>query len=116
MDSAQNAIGALLGALTVGFFFYYTTHRQLGEAMGLSIGVVTFALMLILETILIMARFYLSEHKEKSHVCNKETILSQLVYSNRLLGRSGGNLWNSHLKNTILINRVDLLSISILRN
>ena len=28
MDSAQNAIGALLGALTVGFFFYYTTHRQ----------------------------------------------------------------------------------------
>ena len=65
MDSAQNAIGALLGALTVGFFFYYTTHGHVGEAMGLSIGIITFALMLILETVLIMARFYLSEHKEK---------------------------------------------------
>ena len=36
MDSAQNAICALLGALTVGFFFYYTTHRQLGEAMSVN--------------------------------------------------------------------------------
>ena len=71
MDNAQNAISALLGALTVGFFFYYTTHRHMGEAVGLSIGVITFALMLIAETILIMARFYLSEHKEKYLVCNK---------------------------------------------
>ena len=53
MDNAQNAIAAFLGAFTVGFFFYYTTHRSLGEAAGLSLAVISFALMLVLETVLI---------------------------------------------------------------
>ena len=66
MDNAQNAIAAFLGAFTVGFFFYYMTHRSLGEAAGLSLGVITFALMLILETVLIMARFYLADHRKCS--------------------------------------------------
>ena len=66
MDNAQNAIAAFLGAFTVGFFFYYMTHRSLGEAAGLSLGVISFALMLILETVLIMARFYLADHRKCS--------------------------------------------------
>ena len=66
MDNAQNAIAAFLGAFTVGFFFYYTTHRSLGEAAGLSLAVLSFALMLVLETVLIMARFYLADHRKCS--------------------------------------------------
>ena len=64
MDNIQNALAAGAGAATVGIFFYYTTHKHMGEVVGMTLGILSFALMLILETVLYMARFYLVEHKE----------------------------------------------------
>lgn len=70
MDNIQNALAAAAGAATVGIFFYYTTHKHMGEVVGMTLGVLSFALMLILETVLYMARFYLIEHKDLAqYVC-----------------------------------------------
>ena len=64
MDSAKNAIGAVLGAFTMGFGVYYLVNRTLKPQISIPIGIVVFALMLIIEVILMMSRFYLSEHTD----------------------------------------------------
>lgn len=66
MDSASNAFGALFGAITVGMFFYYCTRNIMKPQVSISLSIICFGLMLILEVVLLMARFYLSDHPDPS--------------------------------------------------
>lgn len=64
MDNVSNAVGALVGAITVGVFFYYCTRNIMKPQVSISLSIICFALMLILEAVLIIARFYLSDHPD----------------------------------------------------
>ena len=62
MDSVKNVLGMLMAAITMGFAVFYLLKRSLPIKVALPIGVLVFALMLVLEVVLMMARFYLSEN------------------------------------------------------
>lgn len=62
MDSIKNVIGMVMAAFTMGFAVYYLMKRSYPPNVAIPIGIVVFALMFIMEVILMMARFYLSEH------------------------------------------------------
>ena len=62
MDSVKNVIGMLMAAVTMGFALFYLLKRSLPLRIALPIGIVVFALMLIMEVVLMMSRFYLNEH------------------------------------------------------
>ena len=66
MDNASNAFGVLFGAITVGLFFYYCTRNIMKPQVSISLSLICFGLMLILEVVLLMARFYLSDHPDPS--------------------------------------------------
>ena len=62
MDSVKNVLGMLMAAVTMGFAVFYLLKRSMPIKVALPIGILVFALMLVLEVVLMMARFYLSEH------------------------------------------------------
>lgn len=64
MDSVRNVIGMVMAAVTMGFAVYYLMKRSYPPSVAIPIGIVVFALMLVMEVVLMMARFYLSEHSD----------------------------------------------------
>lgn len=72
MDSVRNVIGMVMAAVTMGFAVYYLMKRSYPPAVAIPIGIVVFALMLVMEVVLMMARFYLSEHSDPLTKLKKE--------------------------------------------
>ena len=73
MDSAKNALSAVMAAFTMGFGVYYLLKRSLKPQVSIPIGIIVFALMLVLEVVLMMSRFYLSEHQDPTTLYYKDT-------------------------------------------
>ena len=72
MDSAKNALSAVMAAFTMGFGVYYLLKRSLKPQVSIPIGIIVFALMLVLEVVLMMSRFYLSEHQDPTTLYDKD--------------------------------------------
>ncbi|KAK8832582.1 hypothetical protein WA577_004841 [Blastocystis sp. JDR] len=72
MDSAKNALSAVMAAFTMGFGVYYLLKRSLKPQVSIPIGIIVFALMLVLEVVLMMSRFYLSEHQDPTTLYYKD--------------------------------------------
>lgn len=62
MDSVRNVVGMAMAAITMGFSVYYLMKRSYPPQIAIPIGILVFALMFVMEVVLMMARFYLSEH------------------------------------------------------
>lgn len=78
MDSVRNVVGMLMAAVTMGFAVYYLMKRSYPPAVAIPIGIVVFALMLVMEVVLMMARFYLSEHSDPLTKLKKEQMIHLL--------------------------------------